>query len=148
MALPNSRVAVFIYAVLLLIVFSALATYTVKFIRSGKTVFDGMATEIERFTGTAGITVTYYTLNGCPHCTAFNPEWSAFEKMAKIEGITTQKYDARTDREAIEKAGVDGFPTITLTYPDPKNGTPTTVTYNGERKASALMEAAKSKAKK
>jgi glutaredoxin len=129
---------VVVYAFIILVVSSALIAYTTKYIKTGKTMFSGLATEIERFTGT-GITVTYYTLNGCPHCTAFNPEWNAFEKMAKVEGITTQKYDARTDREAVEKAGVDGFPTITIT----KNGN--TTTYSGERKAGALMEAAKAK---
>lgn len=139
MALPSSRMMVVVYAVILLVVASAVMTYTVKFIKSGKTMFSGVAAEVERFTGAASTTVTYYTLNGCPHCTKFNPEWSAFEQMAKTEGIVTKKYDARTDREAVEKAGVDGFPTITIT----KNGN--TTTYSGERKAGALMEAAKAK---
>lgn len=138
MALPSSRAMVVVYVVVLLFVVSTLTAFTVKYIKTGKTVFSDVASEVERFTGT-GTTVTYYTLNGCPHCTKFNPEWAAFEEMAKVEGITTKKYDARTDRDAVEKAGVDGFPTITIT----KNGT--TTTYSGERKAGALMEATKAK---
>lgn len=160
MALPNSRAVVFFYFILSLILFTGLILFTANYVRTGKTAFDkftsnkmmdkssayyskasskGMSTIESFFSSAPKIKVTYYTLNGCPHCTAFNPEWTAFEKMAKVEGIETVKYDARTDRAAVEKAGVDGFPTITIT----QDGT--TTTYGGERKAAALMETVKAK---
>lgn len=139
MAIPNSRVAIVIYFVVFAVVALWLFYYTTKFILTGKTAFDGLVSkdvQLERFEalGGSGITVAYYTLNGCPHCTAFNPEWSAFVKQAAtVPGLTTAKYDARENSDAVEKAGVEGFPTIIIT----KNGE--SYTYEGVRKADALM---------
>lgn len=137
MAVPNSRVAIVIYFMIFFLVSMWLFYYTGKFILTGKTAFDGMVSNnvsLERFSSGAGITVAYYTLNGCPHCTAFNPEWTAFVEQAKaVGGITTVKYDARENSDAVEKAGVDGFPTIIIT----KNGKDSV--YEGARKADALM---------
>ena len=137
MAAPNSRMVVIIIFTVFFLISLWLFYYTGKFILTGQTAFDSMVpsdVKLENFATGTGVTVAYYTLNGCPHCTAFNPEWDAFVSQAKAAGgITTMKYDARENREEVEKAGVDGFPTIIIT----KNGK--SETYEGARKADALM---------
>ena len=87
------------------------------------------------------VKVDYYTLDGCPHCVAFNPEWAKFEteaKSSKSPVIHAKKYEARANREAVEAAGVEGFPTVIITKPDGA-----AYTYEGSRKAKALMEEVK-----
>lgn len=136
MALPSSRIAVVIYFLIFFVVSMWLFYYTIKYIATGKTAFDGLVPSdmtLEKFESMGGTVVTYYTLNGCPHCTAFNPEWSVFEEKAKAMGVMTVKYDARENPDEVEKAGVDGFPTIQIT----KNGK--TETFEGVRKADALI---------
>jgi glutaredoxin len=75
-------------------------------------------------------TVTLYSMNGCPHCVAFQPEWTKFTGSLP-NGVTAEQIDANDPRT--QKAGVQGFPTIIVA----KNGTNNT--YSGDRTAAALL---------
>ena len=76
--------------------------------------------------------VKFYSMEGCPHCVAFKPEWDSFESNAKGYGIATEQIDSKDPRTSA--AGIKGFPTIVVTV----NGTD--MVYNGERTASALTK--------
>lgn len=133
-----SRIVLIIILVVFLLFFGFALKMTVNYISSGETylekLFPGMLPEgFENAT----VKVDYYTLDGCPHCVAFNPEWAKFETLAKdstAPKVVAKKYEARADREAVKAAGVEGFPTVIITKP---GGAP--YTYEGERKAAALM---------
>jgi len=101
-----------------------------------------MESHVENFEGsTVTVTVTYYFMEGCPHCKSMMPEWQKFEGMAdKSNGaIVAKKVSADEDEQKIAKARpkVSGFPTIHISY----NGK--VEEYQGERKASAIMAAVK-----
>jgi glutaredoxin len=131
----TSKAMLIIVLIFGIIIFTMLMVFTARFFLTGKTVFHDGAPDVktvEMFEG-AGVSVDYYTLNGCPHCTAFNPEWAKFEVEAKKKGIQTAKYEAREHRDKIAEAGVDGFPTIMIT----KHGK--RYVYEGPRKADALL---------
>ena len=83
------------------------------------------------------VKVTYYYLEGCPHCVSFMPEWEKFEAEAKSAGVATKKVEAHEDPEKISELGIKGFPTIMIE----KGGK--TVEYSGERTAAALKAAVK-----
>lgn len=89
----------------------------------------------EGFTGSA-TTVTFYSMEGCPHCVAFKPEWEKFSQSPP-PGVTTQSIDSADPRTA--KAGINGFPTITV-----QKGSDKPVTYTGDRTAAALTSFVKS----
>lgn len=101
-----------------------------------KNFFAAMVPEVSLFSNKSPL-VEYYSMEGCPHCMRFNPEWEKFENEAKENGVTTKKYDARKDTEQVQKAGVEGFPTVIIT----KEGN--SYTYEGPRKADALMSEVK-----
>lgn len=134
-----SRIVLILIAIVFTLFFGFALTMTVNYISSGKTylekMFPGML-PAEGFEN-AAVKVDYYTLDGCPHCVAFNPEWAKFETLAKASGspkVVATKYEARADREAVKAAGVEGFPTVIITKPGGA-----AYTYEGERKAAALM---------
>jgi glutaredoxin len=79
-----------------------------------------------------GTVVSLYSMQGCPHCVAFKPEWDKFTANLP-NGVSAQQIDANDPKT--QEAGVTGFPTIIIT----KNGKNTT--YNGERTAVALTKA-------
>ena len=89
------------------------------------------AAGLEGFTaGVKGDMMVYFHMNGCPHCTKFNPEWDKFTASTKMK---TKKVESKEMNAEEKKLGVDGFPTVMLLGPKgPKK-------YNGQRTASALQ---------
>jgi thiol-disulfide isomerase/thioredoxin len=122
-----------------LVAFGWVLAYGFKYLKTGESFFGtfvkGELTGSEGFNN--GVKIEYYTMNGCPHCQRFNPEWEKLVELAKKEGIETVKYDAREDRDKVSAAGVDGFPTIRIV----RNGK--AVVYEGARKADAILAEAK-----
>lgn len=117
------RILVALIAVLLLLV-------GLYFLMGGKL--------IEKFTGEDKPKVVYYFLPGCGWCQKFMPEWEKFTKLAKTEGMETQKVNAQENAEEVTKKGITAFPTIHVV----KDGKPTE--YNGDRTAEDLLKFAKS----
>ena len=75
--------------------------------------------------------MVYFHMNGCPHCTKFNPEW---EKFASSTQMKTKKVESKQMNAQEKQLGVDGFPTVMLLGPKgPKK-------YSGARTASALQQ--------
>ena len=72
-----------------------------------------------------------------PHCKKFQPEWEKLVARVADEGVVTQKFTVDDDREEVEKAKVDGFPTIRIHV----NGKE--IEYEGERTADAIWAFAK-----
>jgi thiol-disulfide isomerase/thioredoxin len=139
------RVVLIIAAFVFIAFFGYALTMTIKYMATGDTYLDPLLPgipKIEAFENDGKVVkVAYYRMEGCPHCVAFQPEWEKFKKAAAAaatgaEGskIQTVEYEARTDREAVVAAGVEGFPTVLITKP---GGTATT--YEGPRTAEALM---------
>lgn len=94
---------------------------------------------IEKFTGQDKTKVTYYFLPGCGWCQKFMPEWEKFVKLAKEEGIETEKVNAQENAEDVTKKGITAFPTIHV-----GKGGSKPVEYNGDRTAEDLLKFAKS----
>ena len=94
-------------------------------IGNNKTSFEGMSNQKE---------LNYFYMDGCPHCTAFDPKWDEFKssyngslKLNKIESANAPK-----------SLGISGFPSILIVA-------------NGEKKdelQSRTVEALNSMAKK
>lgn len=83
-------------------------------------------------------TVTYYFMEGCPHCEAMKPEWEKFKRMAVNTGGAIRAVDVSADQNiAKARPKVSGFPTIHIEF----NGK--VEEYNGKREADAIMAAAK-----
>ena len=81
--------------------------------------------------GVKGDMMVYFHMNGCPHCTKFNPEWEKFASSTKMK---TKKVESKEMNAQEKQLGVDGFPTIMLLGPKgPKK-------YSGARTASALQQ--------
>ena len=90
------------------------------------------AVGLEGFTaGAKGDVMVYFHMNGCPHCTKFNPEWDKFSKSTSVQ---TKKVESKQMNAQEKQLGVDGFPTVMLLGPKgPKK-------YTGARTASALQQ--------
>lgn len=58
--------------------------------------------------------VTLYYASWCPHCVSYKPEWDEIKKILKKNGIKTEEYEHGESPEAINKANVNGFPTLHL----------------------------------
>jgi len=56
----------------------------------------------------SGDTLTYFHMNGFPHCTKFNPEWDKFTSGTKVK---TNKVEAK---DVPSKFNIDGYPTIAV----------------------------------
>lgn len=77
----------------------------------------------------------YFSMNGCGHCQAFNPEWDELvAKVAKDELLKGKITMLKLDSEDARKYGVDRFPTVMFVKGDEK------VEYEGDRTAAALSE--------
>jgi thiol-disulfide isomerase/thioredoxin len=79
--------------------------------------------------------LVYFSMNGCAHCQAFNPEWDELvsqvtQDEARKAKITLLKLDAEDAR----KYGVDRFPTVMYVKGEEKRE------YEGERTAKALSD--------
>lgn len=103
-----------------------------------KSFINFLETRLEGFKDAAGAaTVTYYSMEGCPHCKEMKPKWEEFKALAAKSGgsIETKEFSADNDQTEISKAkpAVQGFPTLHVSF----KGKVTE--YKGERSASALM---------
>lgn len=142
------RTVLIVLAILFIAFFGYALTMAMKYLISGDTYLDGIFPGVpkEGFESATGpVKVAYYHMEGCPHCVAFQPEWEKFEAEAKAKAakIETAEYEARTDRDAVVAAGIEGFPTVLIT---PPGGAP--ITYEGPRTAKDLMAAVVASAKK
>jgi thiol-disulfide isomerase/thioredoxin len=117
--------------------FGFILNYGYKYLKNGESFFGSFVKGEMNEGFNSGIKIEYYTMNGCPHCQKFNPEWEKLVEMAKAEKIETVKYDARENRDKVAEAGVDGFPTIRIV----RNGK--AKVYEGARKADAILAEAK-----
>lgn len=84
------------------------------------------------------ITVTLYSMKGCPYCEKFNPEWDAFTKQAGSLNVTAAKVMVDDQPDLVKKKGVSGFPTIRIEKEGKESD------YEGQRTASALSSYIKS----
>ena len=95
----------------------------------------------EAFTAVASTEVVYYSMDGCPHCAAFDPVWADVEEGVVQGGnagrVTMSRWDVKTPdgREKASAAGVTSFPHVQKTKPD---GTVTV--FEGSRTKEALMD--------
>ncbi len=55
----------------------------------------------------------FFTMNGCPHCTAFAPEWKKCKSTLDNGKVCLEEVNA-DDSARIKLYKVDGFPTIIL----------------------------------
>ena len=90
----------------------------------------------EHFASDDKIVVTFYYMDGCPHCVEFEPEWEKFSKLARGLKVTAQQYEARAPET--QAAGVSSFPTIKI------KAQGKTINYDGERTSDALVAKVKS----
>jgi glutaredoxin len=66
--------------------------------------------------------ITLYYADWCGHCQAFKQIWKDIKKQiddfnAKNEHkIKYEEYEATTQKEEVDKAGVQGFPTIMISH--------------------------------
>ena len=80
--------------------------------------------------------LTFYSMEGCPHCVKFKSTWEELkEKVPKETCIETCREIDSKDAE-VGKNGVSGFPTIMLC--DENNEK--VVEYQGERSVDALVQ--------
>ena len=116
-----------------LIVLGVAAAYMVK------SFIDYMESRMEGFAARAA-TVTYYFMEGCPHCRSMKPEWAKFKAMAsKGDTVVAKEVSADLDGDAVSKADpkVSGFPTIHISWQDK------VTEYKGPRDADSIMAAVK-----
>ena len=93
----------------------------------------------EGFEGRAA-TVTYYYMDGCPHCRAMKPEWEKFKELAKKSSgaVVAKEVSAEKEEDEVAKADpkVSGFPTIHISVAGKARE------YSGKRDAASIMAAA------
>ena len=96
---------------------------------------DPKETKISRIGDTKNPILSLYYANWCPHCVKFKPIWAELQKIVKREGLNLNFKDinAETEPDKIQKAGIQGYPTIKL-YKGGVN-----VEYTGPRKLDSLL---------
>lgn len=70
----------------------------------------------------------------CGHCTRMAPAWEELAKAETKDDVIIAELDADANREAAQKHGIRGFPTIKLFTKNDKSGKP----YQGARDQSSL----------
>ena len=80
-----------------------------------------------------GSTLTYFYMDGCPHCVKFAPEWDNFSQNYN-GSLKVRKVEQKTMSEQEKSLGIQGFPTVMVID---KNGKAET-TYDGPRTAEGL----------
>lgn len=73
--------------------------------------------------------VQLFYADWCGHCQNFKPEWQKFKELANKNNIKVEEYEADKDKQKVEEADVNGFPTIRINKED----------YNGQRTAEAIL---------
>jgi len=100
-AIKNLQSFNFVSMLLLIIGVFAVGCFANLMIGNNKTSLEGMSNQKE---------LNYYYMDGCPHCTAFDPKWDEFKssysgslKLNKIESANAPK-----------SLGISGFPSILI----------------------------------
>lgn len=94
----------------------------------------------EAFSAGAATEVVYYSMEGCPHCAAFDPVWNAVEdeivRGENAGNVVMSRWDVRTPegREKANAAGVTSFPHVQKTT---QGGV---TVFEGSRTKEALMD--------
>ena len=77
--------------------------------------------------------VTLYHANWCGHCKNFMPTWNALKNVFGKNNIEHAEYESDANSKEVQKAGVQGFPTIRITQNNK------TYDYNGPRTPDGLI---------
>ena len=80
-----------------------------------------------------GSTLTYFYMDGCPHCVKFAPEWDKFAQN-HTGALKLKKVEAKNMSEQEKGLGIQGFPTIMVVDNNGKKETD----YDGPRTAEGL----------
>jgi thiol-disulfide isomerase/thioredoxin len=86
----------------------------------------------EPFTG-SGKEFVLFHWKDCGHCKNMMPEWNKFQSSFKGKAIKVSKVEKDENPKAMEKLGIQGFPTIMLL-----NNGKKVKDYSGERTANAF----------
>lgn len=62
------------------------------------------------------ITVVLYYADWCGHCKDFKPVWEELKDAFKTINVKYEEYEADNNPKEIEKAHVQGFPTIIIKH--------------------------------
>ena len=90
----------------------------------------------EGFNDNDGCVVTYFHMDGCPHCENFNPEWDKFAAHCEgIENCHAKKVNAKSGDPTIQSYNVQGYPTVVCS-----KGGKKVDTYDGERTKDGLVD--------
>ena len=80
-----------------------------------------------------GSTLTYFHMEGCPHCVKFTPEWDKFAQ--EYDGsLQIKKVEAKEMSTQEKSLGIQGFPTIMVVDGNGKKE----ADYDGPRTAEGL----------
>ncbi|AYV78561.1 MAG: thioredoxin [Edafosvirus sp.] len=82
-------------------------------------------------------TVELYYANWCGHCKDFKSTWEKLKVEFDKAGIEHHEYEEESNPKEIEKAGVQGFPTIKIKK---KKEVEVVYEYNGLRTVEAIMK--------
>ena len=80
-----------------------------------------------------GSSLTYFHMNGCPHCTKFNPVWEKFSEGYN-GSLDLKKVEAKEMSAQEKSLGIQGFPTIMVVDSNGKKE----ADYDGPRTAEGL----------
>jgi protein disulfide-isomerase A1 len=58
--------------------------------------------------------VTLYYADWCGHCKDFKPTWAALKNLFKKNNVNHAEFEDGQHEQIIQKAGVEGFPTIKI----------------------------------
>ena len=78
--------------------------------------------------------ITLYHAEWCVHCKIFKPTWDALKDVFEKNNIDFAEFEDGKNEAIIQKAGVDGFPTIRISK-DSKDE----YDYMGARTADAII---------
>jgi thiol-disulfide isomerase/thioredoxin len=59
-------------------------------------------------------TITLYYWDQCGYCVAFKPVWEELKNKFQKDHIKFYEYESNKDREIIDKAEIDSYPTIKI----------------------------------
>jgi hypothetical protein len=87
----------------------------------------------EGFADSCKFKLIFFTMDGCPHCVAFAPEWKKC-KTTLANGDVCLEEVTSDDKQRMKEYKVDGFPTVILENTETGKRT----TYAGARNAESL----------